>query len=156
MVFLDSRPGESELLDRELFVWGFEMAHSLDQQFGLPPKTTMSQRDVPGITRSVVPLLRQAGVAALSIGCNGASAPPGLPQAFVWADKQSGESIVGMLHPGGYGGTTVADAVMVPGWNKALIMAFNGDNAGPQTVWEVIQIFQQVREEFVGASVFGR
>ena len=40
------------------------------------------------------------------------AAPPGLPQAFVWADKQSGESIVGMLHPGGYGGTTVADAVM--------------------------------------------
>jgi hypothetical protein len=60
-----------------------------------------------------------------------------------------------MLHPGGYGGTTVADAVLVPGWNKALIMAFNGDNAGPQTVWEVIQIFQQVREEFAGASVFG-
>ena len=34
------------------------LTHGLDAQFGLPPKTTLSQRDVPGMTRGVVPILR--------------------------------------------------------------------------------------------------
>ena len=37
----------------------------LDEQFGLPHKTTLSQRDVPGMTRGVVPLLSELNVSGL-------------------------------------------------------------------------------------------
>jgi hypothetical protein len=35
--------------------------------FGKPRKIAMSQRDVPGMTRSVIPLLKQAGVQVGSV-----------------------------------------------------------------------------------------
>lgn len=53
--------------------------------------------------QSVIPLLKQSGVAAITVGVNGGSAPPALPDAFVW--KHGEDSILGMYHPGGYGGT---------------------------------------------------
>jgi hypothetical protein len=40
---------------------------------------TLSQRDVPGLSRAVVPLLAKAGVHTVSIGANGGSASPDLP-----------------------------------------------------------------------------
>ena len=36
---------------------GIRLTHALDAKFGLPPKTTLSQRDVPGMSRSVIPEL---------------------------------------------------------------------------------------------------
>ncbi len=45
------------------------MTHELDRAFGLPPKITMSQRDVPGLTRAAVPILVDEGVRAISGGC---------------------------------------------------------------------------------------
>ena len=38
----------------------FGHAHGLDDLFGLPHKITLSQRDVPGLTRASIPLLVQA------------------------------------------------------------------------------------------------
>jgi hypothetical protein len=79
----NSNYAESETMDPSLFLYGVSMAHQLvskypriypnfkDQQFGKPPKTVMSQRDVPGLTRSVIPLLNQAGVQAITVGVNG-------------------------------------------------------------------------------------
>ena len=37
-------------------------AHAWQAKFGLPPKHTLSQRDVPGMTRSVIPILKEVGV----------------------------------------------------------------------------------------------
>eukprot|EP01045_Picozoa_sp_COSAG04_P002845 COSAG04_NODE_108_length_25934_cov_13.184014_26_plen_60_part_00 len=47
---------------------GVNITHALDKRFGLPPKQTLSQRDVPGISRAAVPLLNNAGVQHISIG----------------------------------------------------------------------------------------
>ncbi len=44
--------------------------------FSSQPSIVMSQRDVPGMTIGAVPLLKQAGVQAISVGVNGGSAPP--------------------------------------------------------------------------------
>lgn len=63
-------------MDPLLFEYGVLMTHELDAQFGLAKKQVMSQRDVPGTTRAVIPLLVSHGVRGLTIGCNGGSAPP--------------------------------------------------------------------------------
>ncbi len=122
---------ELELYDQSLLSFGIALTHDLDAQFGLPPKRTISQRDVPGTTRSIIPQLLSNGISALSIGVNGGSMPPAVPSAWVWelqpnqtqpfeslldpsaasasaASKSADpQRIIGMLHPGGYGGCAV-------------------------------------------------
>jgi hypothetical protein len=92
-----------ELMDAELLTFAVELAHSLDRRYGLPPKLTASQRDVPGMTRAAVPVLARAGVAALSVGVNSGSAPPGVPlnTPFVWADERTGQQLLAFWHAGG-------------------------------------------------------
>ena len=62
------------------------------------------QRDVPGLTRSAIPVLSSLGVRAISVGVNDASAPPGVPKntPFIWQDVRSNASLIGMLHPGAW------------------------------------------------------
>ena len=94
-------------------------------------KTVLSQRDVPGMSRAGVPVLAAAGVRAITVGVNGASTPPSVPRAFVWRDPASGVSLPSMWHPGGYGGITYEDAIIIPGLNIAMLPDWRGDNAGP-------------------------
>jgi hypothetical protein len=68
---------EPEVLDNSLAEYAISIAHDIDAQFGLPKKIVMSQRDVPGFTRALIPPLVKAGVKAISIGVNEASSPPG-------------------------------------------------------------------------------
>lgn len=75
---------ELELLDTSLLGYGINMTHELDDQFGVRRKTVLSQRDVPGMTRSVIPTLAANGVRAITVGVNGASTPPSVPRAFMW------------------------------------------------------------------------
>jgi len=91
-----------ELLDAELLNFAVTMTQELDRGFGLPQKRTMSQRDVPGLTRAAVPILARAGVAAVSIGVNSGSAPPGAPHntPFIWLDERSNISVLAFIHPG--------------------------------------------------------
>ena len=110
---------------------GVGLCHALDDRFGLPRKRTVSQRDVPGTTRSAIPTLHKAGIAAFSNGVNGASTPPFVPRAFVWRDPASNMSLPTLIHPYGYGGESYEDAVIVPGLAHALVFAWRGDNAGP-------------------------
>jgi len=44
------------------------LTHALDAQFGLKRRTVLSQRDVPGVPRPVIPVLKHAGLRAISVG----------------------------------------------------------------------------------------
>ena len=124
---------------------GFELTHGLDDAFGLPHKATFSQRDVPGTTRSALPLLYSAGVRAISVGVNGASTPPDVPRAFMWSDSASRVALPSLWHPYGYGDKGFEDAVVLPGSSHALIMNWRGDNAGPPgSVQEVVNDWAQI------------
>ena len=120
-------------MDASLFEFGISLTHALDDQFSKPHTITMSQRDVPGTTRAIIPLLNRMGVKALTVGTNRASMPPAVPQAFAWMDPKSGADIVAMWHPGGYGGppTSLDNFVVVPGMSHVLAFAIRGDNSGP-------------------------
>ena len=56
-----------EVFDPDLLQFAVRHTHeALDDAFHLPRKLTMSQRDVPGLSRAAVPLLWEQGVRALS------------------------------------------------------------------------------------------
>jgi hypothetical protein len=45
-----------------LFDAALNLTFTEDRHFGHPKRMTLSQRDVPGLTRAVIPLLSRAGV----------------------------------------------------------------------------------------------
>jgi hypothetical protein len=81
-----------------LFEMSLDLSLSLSQQFGLPPSVILSQRDVPGMTRGVVPLLSNNGVAAITVGVNDYTCAPDVPKAFVWSDTASGKDVIALVH----------------------------------------------------------
>ena len=91
--------GEPELMHLKLFQSALNLTHALDDRFGVPHKATMSQRDVPGMTRAVLLPLSQAGVKTLTMGVNCYSMPGAAPRAFLWADSATGANLTTMLHP---------------------------------------------------------
>lgn len=150
--------GEPELMSASTLAAGIALTHALDARFGLPPKATLSQRDVPSTTRSVIPVLLAHGVTVLSEGVNGASMYPLVPRMFMWRDSVSGSAMPYMVHPRGYGAAPGAiswdDVVVIPGHEHAFVPDWRGDNAGPpQSVEEVVADYMAVSKLFPGATV---
>ena len=132
------------------------LTHTLDDMFAKQITTTMSQRDVPGMTSAMIPVLRDNGVQAITVGVNEASMPPDVPTVFRWHDKTSNATILAMWHPGGYGGTkgiSLDSMVVVPGMSHALAFAIRGDNSGPPSVFEVIKNYATLKELFPAATI---
>jgi hypothetical protein len=110
---------EPELFDASLFQSGLALAAaetnattllhggrgaSPPARGSMTPRMTMSQRDVPGLTRAAVPLLAAAGVRAVAIGENNAQSPIDVPPLFLWHDPSSDTEVLALYHSGGYGG----------------------------------------------------
>jgi hypothetical protein len=139
----------SELVDPGLFEYGLGLSKELDERFG---RETIAAKmtDVPGHTRAIVPMLAEAGIRFLHIGVNPGSTPPEVPPVFRWLDPEGSEVTV-MYQRGGYG-----DLVSVPGMKEALAFAHTGDNRGPQSAEQVVEVFEEigtrVREARVHAS----
>jgi hypothetical protein len=134
----------SELLDPELYRFGLSLSAELDKRFG---KHTIAAKmtDVPGHTRSIVPLLAEAGVRFLHIGVNAACTPPEVPPVFVWRDTGGAEIIV--MYQSGYGNLAV-----VPGLDEALMFAHTNDNMGPQSAAGVRAAYADARARLPGAA----
>jgi hypothetical protein len=115
----------------------------------------MSQRDVPGMTRAVLPLLAANGVKCISIGCNGGSASIGAGPISVWRDTASNTDMLLLYHPGGYGGIDPADCVAAPGTGHVLCYAWKEDNQGPHTVDEALAVYAQLEKQYPGAVISG-
>ena len=116
----------------------------------------MSQRDVPGTTRSIIPIMKRNKVEAITVGVNTATMPPAVPSVFNWKDIVSGHSIIGMWHPHGYGGQhgpSLEDMVIVPGFSEALAFAIRGDNSGPPSIVEVFRNYATLKKLFPGAKI---
>lgn len=94
---------QMEVYDKSMLEFGLKLSKDLSIKHGAPISSTLSQRDVPGMTRSMIPILNKNNITAISIGVNEVSASPKVPQIFKWKDTQSNESIITMVNPGGYG-----------------------------------------------------
>jgi hypothetical protein len=122
-----------------------------------PPKT-VSQRDVPGLPRAVIPILRSAGIEMISIGVNGGSAPPDVPPVFRWLDTPSGQDIVVIFHPLGYGCDEktcdqVSQASYVPGMSSVLIPWWEGDFHGPPSKSNADAVIASIRGTYPNAVI---
>eukprot|EP00048_Salpingoeca_helianthica_P005546 m.89006 g.89006 ORF g.89006 m.89006 type:complete len:722 (-) comp13639_c1_seq3:776-2941(-) len=144
---------ELELYDPVMVDEGVALTHRIDAEFGLPPKFTLSQRDVPGTTVASIPILRRNGVQAITVGVNTASAYPEVPKIFNWKYPGTGDTLFAMWHPRGYGGYTAAEAVIVPGLTHAMVTDWNGDNAGPYSALEYQKHFLDIQKEFPNAQI---
>lgn len=135
----------SEMLPRFLFEFGLSLSKALDKRFG---KKTIAGKmtDVPGHTKSIIPILKKFGIVFLHLGCNPCSTPPKVPKIFKW---QFGDSnIIVMYQKGGYGGL-----IIVPEIKAALYISHLGDNQGPPKVKEVLNLYRELREKFPNAKI---
>eukprot|EP00040_Diaphanoeca_grandis_P025095 m.138598 g.138598 ORF g.138598 m.138598 type:complete len:904 (+) comp30005_c0_seq1:320-3031(+) len=94
---------EPEMYDASLFMSSLNITFTEDDYYGHAHRMTLSQRDVPGLTRGAIPLLSKAGVRAVSVGENGACAPVNVPPIFLWRDNATDTDVIAMFHPHGYG-----------------------------------------------------
>lgn len=84
---------ESESTNKALFAGLLKLSHRLDARFG---KKTVAAKmtDVPGHTRSIIPLLCDAGITFLQIGVNSAATVPAVPPICRWRDPSGREVIL--------------------------------------------------------------
>jgi hypothetical protein len=143
---------ELEMGNQALIQAGINLTHRLDASLGIPPKRVLSQRDVPGISRAAIPLLKRLGVDGVSVGVNTASMYPRVPKIFRWQDPSSGEELFAMWHGRGYGGYSKKEAVRVQGLGHVLVTDWNGDNQGPSGAVKLSAKFAAITKEF-GANV---
>ena len=148
--------------------FSLQLARDLADELGVARPSVLSLRDVPGTTRSLVPILARNNITALSIGVNDAAPNAAMPNPGVWVDPASNTSVLYMqtgpgicypwppgpdpVHPGGLG---VPSCVTFPGLRHAMCWVFRIDNAGPpESVEEVLSAFSIARWQFPGAQVW--
>ncbi|XP_041366373.1 uncharacterized protein LOC121381225 [Gigantopelta aegis] len=152
------------LMDVSMVEFGLQMSEDLDKMFGITRQhRVLSQRDVPGMTQSLLPIFQKHGIEAITVGVNGVTAPPEVPKIFRWVFQNV--SLIGMWHPGGYpdaqgkwpvkpGGMSVNDCVTYPGLTDALCFAFRSDNKGPpESYQEILMSYEIARSQFPNAIV---
>ena len=135
----------SEVADADLYRYGLSFSQELDRQFG---RRTIGAKntDVPGHTRSIVPLLQEAGVKFLHIGVNAASPPPDVPDLFRWA-APTGESVT-VMYNNDYGVFT-----QIPHTDTAICFGLFGDNWAPQSAREILEFYDRLRTEYPSALI---
>eukprot|EP01121_Diplochlamys_sp_Union-15-3_P016238 TRINITY_DN548_c0_g1_i3.p1 TRINITY_DN548_c0_g1~~TRINITY_DN548_c0_g1_i3.p1 ORF type:complete len:252 (-),score=36.33 TRINITY_DN548_c0_g1_i3:27-782(-) len=89
----------AEVSEANLFAYGLTLGHRLDQRFNKTRKIAGSHKDVPGISKAVLPLLANEGIKSIHIGCNTFVACPATPEIFLW-DDQKGHEVLTMVHAG--------------------------------------------------------
>ena len=135
----------SELMSSSMLHAGMHLGKLLDERFG---KKTIAAKmtDVPGHTRSIVPVLQKEGITMLHIGVNPASAVPEVPEIFTWRSPDGSEIMV--MYHGNYGGIMI-----LPDHKTAVSIIFTGDNHGPQSQSEVSEIYKVLRKRFPNAAI---
>lgn len=137
---------ESESMNKDMYVTALKLSRKLDKEFGI--KTIAAKfTDVPGHTRSIVPLLANAGIKFLHIGVNGASTVPGVPPICRWRDEATGKEII-LAYQGSYG-----QDMILPDGTTAVSINFTGDNHGAHSIEQVKQIYARLRKDYPNAEI---
>ena len=127
----------TELMNRELFEMGLDISKKLDEKYG--KKTIASKMtDVPGHTMGMIPSLEKYNVKFLHIGVNPATPLPPVPRVFKW---ECDNSSVVVMYQTDYGEKDEFDDFVV-------YFAHTGDNLGPQSANEVIEIYKRIKAEY--------
>eukprot|EP01084_Bolivina_argentea_P099982 179632_1 len=155
-IWFNAFPFNSQLedYDASLLAFGIKLSYDVMNDTNLPLKwhsSVLSQRDVPGMPRNSIPTLVQNGIRAISVGANGGEPiliNNTISTIFKWFDPNSNKQIYVLYHSKGYGGLTIKDALIIPGFNQAIVYAWNSDNIGPFEEAEVLGIYADLEQEF--------
>lgn len=136
---------QTELLDSSLYDLGIQISQNLDKQFG---KKTISAKmtDVPGHTRSLIPILAKNGIRFLHIGVNPASTAPDIPALFKWCAPDGSNIIV--MYQQEYG-----DQFVLPGTDVMVDIRFTNDNLGPHSYQQVNDIYKELHKKYPNAEI---
>jgi len=121
--------GEAEMYSEELFQASLSLTFALDDHYGHARRKTLSLRDVPGLTRAVIPLLHRNNVTGVSVGQNSQCAPANVPPIFRWVDNATNTDVIALFHAFGYG-------VSAQGADSD---AVTGDSSGPPAAAPLFQ-----------------
>lgn len=135
----------TEMADASLYELGIQYCKDLDKRFG---KSSISAKmtDVPGHTRSLIPVLARNGVKFLHIGVNSASTSPDVPSLFKWC-APDGSSVI-VMYQQGYG-----DQLLLPGTGVMVDIRFTNDNHGPHTLEQIRGIYEELRSKYPNAEI---
>lgn len=136
---------ESEVINGPLFEGILDLSEWLDRRYGKQTRGA-KMTDVPGHTRSIVPLLSRAGIRFLHIGVNGATPVPKVPELCRWRDTDGSEVI--LMYVNNYGGTHI-----LPDRKTAVSIQLTGDNQGPHTAEQVRGIYAGLRKRYPRAKI---
>ena len=168
-----------------MFEAAMGVAAGLNERYNLTKAARVwSNVDVPGFSRSSVPLLKRAGATALSICANVGSPAQGHGAKHIefagranatmwrWHDPVSDEELLVLYHAAQrdnmfeiplwsefntYGGFTRADNTIITRGGTALASFVAADNTGPPpTANEVKAVFKRVRSEIISPRVYLR
>ena len=148
--------GEPETFDEGTLTAALEFSRNVSLANGVTPSKAYSQRDVPGITRGVVPVFAKNGIEIVSIGSNGANEAPDLPgghdgHAPVFRWQVDGAEVFVLWHRAGYGGDKVTDCHIAD--DEALCPDWVGDNGGARSQGSVVANFAAIQKEYPNAKV---
>ena len=142
-------------MDPALIKAGLEMTFALDKKFGLPLKSVLSQRDVPGLTRALIPILSDKGVRGISIGAHEDSKhAAAVPPCFVWRDPSSNTSVIMLYTWPGYGSLPINNERVCIMDGVALVYNWAGDNHGPSSAGGYDGAWHSIAESFPNASIY--
>eukprot|EP00055_Hartaetosiga_balthica_P011906 m.55775 g.55775 ORF g.55775 m.55775 type:complete len:723 (+) comp7771_c0_seq1:40-2208(+) len=144
---------ETATLTPSFFMDALQLGKDLASMLNISAPTVMSQRDVPGATIGMVPLLSRNGIVGFSVGVNTASLPPAAPRVFVWRHQETDTEILASIHPHGYGGIDSTDCIEVEGFDHILCPDYKGDNAGPWGVADILDHWAQLEKEYPNATI---
>ena len=135
----------TEMADASLYELGIQYCKDLDRRFG---KSSISAKmtDVPGHTRSLIPVLARNGIRFLHIGVNSASTSPDVPSLFKWC-APDGSSVI-VMYQQGYG-----DQLLLPGTGVMVDIRFTNDNHGPHTLEQIKGIYDELRSKYPNAEI---
>eukprot|EP01084_Bolivina_argentea_P223249 377776_1 len=154
-----------EAMDSSTFEGNLQLSQLLSMKYGTTQSQVISNRDVPGVTRAIIPILARNNITTISIGQNGMNPaispddgknyPLGYPRIFLWKDEATSTDSVVLYHPFGYGGITRYSCITVPWSQHAICVNCLGDNSGPpQSIQELMDFYTQIEYEFPGAYAF--
>lgn len=114
-----------------------------------------------GASRSIVPILADAGVKAVHWGWNPGCVTPHLPSVLRWLHPETGTELLLMIADSYGGEVTMADSykgeqaphVHVPGWDQALVFMYSTDNHAPPTADAIEAYWRHTQAQFPNARI---
>jgi hypothetical protein len=137
-----------ELEDAPLFNFSLQMAKQLNSKYSKTHGTVAGKHtDVPGMSKSAIPILSANGIQGYHIGYNGAcKKPESVPAISRWQHSLSGTEVV-LMAEDNYG-----TSIRAPGSSVVLAFMYQIDNTGPPSAEEVVTFWEAIRTQYPSST----